>query len=178
MDIAFEGTLLDEDSRSMIDQSKIGVTRWSVDGALVLENEHMFTGKGSMLSRSQCLRSGSVEVPEARLLPDGRTPKIRSTSGLERLCVLSTHGGAVSSLLYATPPPPSRSGPKAPWWGGGGGGVQGGARGGGREGRLGGGGGWEGQLGGGSQVGQFGVVVGGEGTGSRYLPLPSLWGES
>ena len=32
-------------------------------------------------------------------------------------------------------------------------------------------------LGGGVQVGQFGVVGGG-GIGSRYLPLPSLWGES
>ena len=49
--------------------------------------------------------------------------------------------------------------------------------GGGREGRLGGG---VGRVGwGGSQVGQFGVLVGGGGgTGSRYLPLPSLWGES
>ena len=31
--------------------------------------------------------------------------------------------------------------------------------------------------GGGVQVGRFGVVGGG-GTGSRYLPLASLWGES
>ena len=30
---------------------------------------------------------------------------------------------------------------------------------------------------GGVQVGRFGVVKGG-GAGSRYLPLPSLWGES
>ena len=51
-EIAFEGTLLDEDSRSMIDQSNTGVTRSSVDRALVLEKEHMFTGKGSMLHRS------------------------------------------------------------------------------------------------------------------------------
>ena len=42
---------------------------------------------------------------------------------------------------------------------------------------MGGGGGREGQLGGGVQVGRFGVVKGG-GAGSRYLPLPSLWGES
>ena len=42
---------------------------------------------------------------------------------------------------------------------------------------MGGGSGREGQLGGGVQVGRFGVVGGG-GTGSRYLPLASLWGES
>ena len=43
---------------------------------------------------------------------------------------------------------------------------------------MGGGGGREGQLGEGVQVGRFGVVKGGGGAGSRYLPLPSLWGES
>ena len=62
-DIAFEGKLLDEDSRSMIDQSKIGVTRSFVDRALILENEDMFTGKGSILSRSERLRPSIVEVP-------------------------------------------------------------------------------------------------------------------
>ena len=44
-----------------------------------------------------------------------------------------------------------------------------------RKGRWGGGSG--GSVGGGVQVGQFGVVGGG-GIGSRYLPLPSLMGES
>ena len=39
-----------------------------------------------------------------------------------------------------------------------------------------GGGGSGGSVGGGVQVGQFGVVGGG--IGSRYLPLPSLMGES
>ena len=64
------------------------------------------------------------------------------------------HGGAVSSLLYATPPP-SRNGPKAPPRGGGGGRLEGGFR----EGRWGAAGrvGW----GGGVQVGQFGVGGGG-----------------
>ena len=38
-----------------------------------------------------------------------------------------------------------------------------------------GGGGREGRLGGGSRWGNLGW---GGGTGSRYLPLPSLWGES
>ena len=70
-DIAFQGTVLDKDSRSMIDQSKIGVTRSSINRALVLEDEHMLRDKGSMLSCSKRLRPGSVEVPEARLLPDG-----------------------------------------------------------------------------------------------------------
>ena len=85
------------------------------------------------------------------------------------------HGGAVPSLLDATLPP-SRSGPKAPRGGGGGGvleggGVQGGAMGGG--GRSGGSVG-----GGGSRWGDLGSWGGGGGTGCRYLPLPSLWGES
>ena len=38
-----------------------------------------------------------------------------------------------------------------------------------------GGGGWEGRLGGGSRWGDLGGWGGG--TGSRYLPLPSLWVE-
>ena len=85
-------------------------------------------------------------------------------------------------LAFVRDSPPSRNGLKAPRGGGGGaleGGVQGGATGGGgfREGQLGGGGavrrvGWGGALGGAIWGG------GGGGTGSRYLPLPSLWGES
>ena len=82
-DIALEGTLLDQNSRSMMNQSKIVVTRLSVDRALVLENEYMVRAKGSMLSCSQRLRPGGVEVPWARLLPDGRIPKIFRTSGLK-----------------------------------------------------------------------------------------------
>ena len=73
----------------MIDQSKIGITRPAVDKALVLEYEYMLKGKGSMMFRSQCLRLGGVEVAEARLLRGGRVPKIRSTSGLEGLCVMA-----------------------------------------------------------------------------------------
>ena len=38
-DIAFEGALVNQDSGSMIDQSKIGITRPSVDRAPVLEYE-------------------------------------------------------------------------------------------------------------------------------------------
>ena len=94
-DIALEGTLLDQDSRSMIDQSKIGVTRPSVDTALGLQNENMPMGKGSMLSRSRCLRPGGVEVSETRLLPDGRIPKIPWTSGLKGLRVRPTKSPTV-----------------------------------------------------------------------------------
>ena len=64
-DIAFEGALLNQDCRQIIDLSKFGVTRRSVDRALVLKDEYMLTCKSSMLSRSQCLAPGSVEVPEA-----------------------------------------------------------------------------------------------------------------
>ena len=99
-DIAFEGTLLDEDSRSMMDQSKIGVTRSSVDRALVLQNEYMLKGKGSMLFCLQGLRAGGVDIAEARLLPDGRSPKIRSTSGLKGLCVMPT--SSPTALLTRT----------------------------------------------------------------------------
>ena len=82
----------------MIDPPKIGIPKPSVDRGLVLEYEYMLTGRGSMLSRSQCLRPGSVELPGAPLLPDGRVRKIRLTSGLEGLCVMA----ASSSTLLPT----------------------------------------------------------------------------
>ena len=62
--VAFEGTLLNQDTRSMIEQSKVWITRPAVDGALVLEYENMFTGKRSKLSRSQCLCLGRIEIPK------------------------------------------------------------------------------------------------------------------
>ena len=61
--VAFEGTLLNQDSRSMVEQSKVGITQPAVDGALVLEYEDMFTGKRSKLSRSQCLCLGRIKIP-------------------------------------------------------------------------------------------------------------------
>ena len=90
MYVPLEGMLRDEDSRSMVDQSKVGVTRSSVHGALVLENEDMLAGKGSMLPHTQRPRSGSVEVPETRFLPYGIVPKVLSISGLQGLCIMST----------------------------------------------------------------------------------------
>ena len=61
--VAFEGTLLNQDTRSMVQQSKVGITRSAVDGALVLEYEDMFAGKRSKLSRSQCLCLVRIEIP-------------------------------------------------------------------------------------------------------------------
>ena len=69
-DITVEGTLLNQDTRSMVQQPKVGITRSVVDGALVLEYEDMFTGKRSKLSRSQYLCPGRIEVPEARRFPN------------------------------------------------------------------------------------------------------------
>ena len=62
--VAFEGTLLSQDTRSMIEQSKVGITRPAVDGALVREYEDVFTGKRSKLSRSQCLCLGRIKLPK------------------------------------------------------------------------------------------------------------------
>ena len=63
-DISFEGTLLNQDTRSMVQQSKVGITRSAVDGALVLEYDKMFTSKRSKFSRSQCLCLGQIEIPK------------------------------------------------------------------------------------------------------------------
>ena len=78
-----------------------------------------------------------------------------------------TRVGRLLAFVRDPPPPPVEMGRRPPGGGGGGGALEGGFR----EGRWGGVGrvGW----GGGVQVGRFGVVGGG-GTGSRYLPLPSL----
>ena len=62
--VTFEGTLLNQDTRSMVQQSKVGITRSAVDGALVLEHEDMFTGKRLKLSRSQCLCLSRIEIPK------------------------------------------------------------------------------------------------------------------
>ena len=62
VDMAFEGAFLNQDPRSMIDQSKMGITRPAVDRALVLEHDYMLTGKNSMPPSSQCLRLCGVEA--------------------------------------------------------------------------------------------------------------------
>ena len=50
--IALDGTFLNQDTRSMVDQSKVGIARPAVDGAIVLEYEDMLMGQSSKLSRS------------------------------------------------------------------------------------------------------------------------------
>ena len=61
-DITFGGMLLNQDTRSMVQQSKVGIGKSAVDWGLVLEYEDMFTGKRSKLSRSQCLCLGRTEI--------------------------------------------------------------------------------------------------------------------
>ena len=75
-------------------------------------------------------------------------------------------GGGATPRFWTPTTPPTNCWPEAPW---GGGALEGGSRRG-----KGGGGLREGRLGGGVQVGRFGVLGGGGGTGSPYLPLPSL----
>ena len=74
--VTFEGTLLNQDTRSMVQQSKVGITRSAVDGALVLEYEDMFMGKRSKLSRSQCLCLGRIEISKVRLFPSVLAPQV------------------------------------------------------------------------------------------------------
>ena len=68
--VAFEGTLLNQDTRWMVEQSKVGITRPAVDGALVLEYEDMLTGKRSKLSRSQCFCLGRIKISKVRRFPN------------------------------------------------------------------------------------------------------------
>ena len=81
--VTFEGTLLSQDTRSMVQQSKVGITRSAVDGALVLKYEDMFTGKRSKLSRSQCLCLGRIEIPKVRVFPSALGPQIRPIGDFE-----------------------------------------------------------------------------------------------
>ena len=101
-DITVEGTLLNQDTRSMVQQSKVGITRSVVDGALVLEYEDMFTGKRWKLSRSQCLCPGRIEVPEARRFPNVLTPQISPIGDLEGVSVMSTSRPPIGFLRTST----------------------------------------------------------------------------
>ena len=101
-DITVEGTLLNQDTRSMVQQSKVGITRSVVDGALVLEYEDMFTGKRLKLSRSQCLCPGRIEVPEARRFPNVFTPQIGPIGDLEGVSVMSTSRPPIGFLRTST----------------------------------------------------------------------------
>ena len=86
----------------MVEQSKFGIARLVVNGALVLEYEDILTGKISRLSRSQCLRLGHKEIPKVRRLPDGRVPKIHSIAGLEGQRVIWTSGSLICLLRTGT----------------------------------------------------------------------------
>ena len=101
-DITVEGTLLNQDTRSMVQQTKVGITRSVVDGALVLGYEDMFTGKRSKLSRSQCLCPGRIEVPEARRFSNVLTPQIGPIGCLEGASVMSTSSPLIGFLRSST----------------------------------------------------------------------------
>ena len=100
--VTFEGTLLNQDTRSMVQQSKVGITRSAVDGALVLEYEDMFTGKRSKLSRSQCLCLGRIEIPKVRLFPSVLTPQIGPVGDFEGESVMSTSRPSIGFLRTST----------------------------------------------------------------------------
>ena len=82
----------------MVQQSKVGITRSAVDGALVLEYEDMSTGKPFKLSRSQCLCPGQIEIPKARLFPSVLAPQIRLIGDFEGEHVMSTSGPSIGFL--------------------------------------------------------------------------------
>ena len=100
--VAFEGTLLNQDTRSMVEQSRVGVTGPAVDGALVLEYEDMFTGKRSKLSRSQCLCLGRIKISKVRRFPNVLVPQIHSFGGFEGERVMSTGGPLIGLLRTST----------------------------------------------------------------------------
>ena len=101
-DIAVESTLLNQDTRSMVQQSKVGITRSVIDGTLVLEYEDMFTGKRWKLSRSQCLCPGRIEIAEARRFPSVLTPQIGPIGDLEGVSVMSTSRPPIGFLRTST----------------------------------------------------------------------------
>ena len=82
----------------MIEQPQVGITRSTVDGALVLQYEDMFTGQHSKLSRSQCLCLGRIEIPKIRRLPNVVVPQICSIGNFEGERVMSTGGPRIGLL--------------------------------------------------------------------------------
>ena len=82
----------------MIEQSKFGINMSTVDGALVLEYEDMFTGKRSKLSLSQCLCLGRIEIPEIRQIPNVLVPQLSPISDFEGERVMLTAGPSIGLL--------------------------------------------------------------------------------
>ena len=99
---AFEGTLLNQNTRSMVEQSKLGITRLAVDGALVLEYEDMRTGKSSKLSQSQCLCLRRIKIPKVRRFPNVWVPQIHSIGGLKGERVMSACAPWIGLLRTST----------------------------------------------------------------------------
>ena len=100
--VTLEGTLLDQETRSMIEQSKVGITRSTVDRALVLEYKDMFTGKRSKLSRSQCLCLGRKEIPKIRRPTNILVPQICPIGDFEGERVMSPGGPLIGFLRTST----------------------------------------------------------------------------
>ena len=100
--VAVEGTLLHQDTRSMVEQSKVGITMPAVDGALVLEDEDMLRGKRSKSSRSQCLCLCRIKTPKVGRFPNVIVPEIHSIGGLEGECVMPTGGPSIGLLRAST----------------------------------------------------------------------------
>ena len=100
--VAFEGTLLNQDTRSMVEQSKVGITGPAVDWGLVLEYEDMFTGKCWELSRSQCLCLGRIKIPKVRRSPNNLVPQIHPIGDPEGERVMSTGEPSIGLLRTST----------------------------------------------------------------------------
>ena len=100
--VTFEGTLLSQDTRSMVRQPKVGITRSAVDAALVPEYEDMFTGKRSKLSRSQCLCLGRIEIPKVRRFPSVLAQQIGPVGDFEGEPVMSTSRPSIGFLRTST----------------------------------------------------------------------------
>ena len=86
----------------MVQQSKVGIARSAVDGALVLEYEDMFTGKRSKLSRSQCLCLGRIEIPKGRQFSSFLAPQIGPIGDFEGEPVTSTSRPSIGFLPTST----------------------------------------------------------------------------
>ena len=100
--VTFEDTLLNQDTRSIVQQSSVGITRSAVDGASVLEREDMFTGKSSKLSRYKCLCLGRIEIPNFRLFPSVLAPQIGLIGDFEGEPVMLTSGPLIGFLRTST----------------------------------------------------------------------------
>ena len=89
----------------MVEQSKVGITSSTVDGALVLlvlEYEDMFRSKRSKLSRSQCLCLGRKEIPKVRRFPSVLAPQIRLIGDFEGERIMSASGPSIGFLQTST----------------------------------------------------------------------------